>query len=403
MQRRLVLPLILALPLLAAPAVPPAGPPTAENLQRLLAQDPQDALALLNLAVLRAREGRRAEVLGLLQAVGRAPGGLDPADIGSFSRWKDDPAFLELLAGVRRAHPPVVRSRPAWSVREPDLNPEGMAFDPVDRAVFVGSAKGKIVKIDGGGVARDFAQVSDPGHPRWVLGLHVDRARRCLWAVADDPGAWTDPERGGSALLCFDLRDGRRLARVEGPPTGALNDLVVDARGQVYTTNSSDGSVWLARRGAGAVEAFLPPGSVPEANGIALDVGGRALFVAGWHDIARVDLRTRRVERLPAPPGVIAGNLDGLYLHRGTLVGIQNGVHPGRILRFHLDRRHRRILRWEILESYHPEQEGLTTGALDGDDLLFLRNTQMRSFDPAGIPLPGRTLKDIVIARLGLR
>lgn len=106
---------------------------------------------------------------------------------------------------------------------------------------------------------------------------------------------------------------------------------------------------------------------------------------------------------LAAPPGVLAGNLDGLYLHRGTLIGIQNGVHPGRILRFHLDPQRRRILRREVLESRHPEQDGLTTGALDGDDLLFLRNTQMKAFDPDGKPLPGRVLKDIVIARLGLR
>jgi len=401
--RLLILPWLLALPLLAAPADLPAGEPTAERLQQMLARNPEDALALLNLAVLRARDGAWSEAIALLRAMARLPGGLDPGEIGSFGRWKDDPAFSDLLAEIRRADPPLARSRPAFTVREPDLNPEGMAFDPVDRAVFVGSAKGKIVRVDARGLARDFARVSEPGQPRWALGLHIDRARRHLWAVADDPRAWSKPELGGSVLLCFDLRSGRRLARVQGPAYGALNDLVVDRRGAVYTTNSSDGSIWRAGRGARRVDAFLPPGSVPEANGLALDDGGRTLFVAGWHDIARIDLRTRRLGVLAAPPGVLAGNLDGLYLHRGTLIGIQNGVHPGRILRFHLDPQRRRILRREVLESRHPEQDGLTTGALDGDDLLFLRNTQMKAFDPDGKPLPGRVLKDIVIARLGLR
>ncbi len=378
-----------------------AQEPTVTTLEALRRQSPRDPLVLLNLAVLRAGEGQGPAVAALLAELAEAPGGLDPSDLRSLAPWRDTEAFRQVVAAARAQAPTGARSAAAFTLAESDLRPEGMAFDPRERVSYVGSAKGRILRISAAGEVRDFAPVEGAGH--WVLGLTVDVRRRQLWAVVDDPRTWSDPAVGGATLQCFDLRTGRRLRTVRGPAFGALNDLAVNARGEVFATNSSDGSVVRARPGRDQVEAFLPPGSVPEANGIAMALGGRALYVAGWHDIHRVDLRTRKVEALAAPTGVVAGNLDGLYGHRGTLVGIQNGVHPGRVVRFHLDAAGRRILRGEVLEAYHPEANGMTTGAVDGDSLLFFRNNQLKGFDDQGRARPGVVPKPITVARLRLR
>ena len=100
--------------------------------------------------------------------------------------------------------------------------------------------------------------------------------------------------------------------------------------------------------------------------------------------------------------GFQAGSFDGLLWHRGGLVGIQNGVHPGRVVRLRLDRARARITAAEVLERYHPRFNGVTTAALDGDSLLYFANTQSRSFGPDGTPKPGVVLEDIVILRLRL-
>ncbi|HJW34791.1 MAG TPA: hypothetical protein VJ505_15695 [Holophagaceae bacterium] len=378
-----------------------AQEPTIAHLERMRVQAPRDPLVLVNLAALRAGEGQGAEVEGLLAALAEAPGGLDPSDLRSLAPWRGTEAFRHAVASARAQFPPVVRSRRAFTLLESDLRPEGMAFDSRDRVLFVGSAKARILRISADGEVRDFAQVEGAG--AWVLGMQVDERRRQLWAVVDDPRAWSDPAAGGATLQSFDLATGQRLRTVRGPAFGALNDLVVTPGGTVYATNSSDGSVVRGRPGATGVEPFLPPGAVPEANGIALAADGRALYVAGWYAVHRVDLRTRRLVPLPAPEGIVSGNLDGLYVHRGHLIGIQNGVHPGRVLRFHLDAPGRRILDWEVLEAYHPEADGLTTGALDGDSFLFFRNNQLKAMDDQGRPREGRTLKPITVARLSLR
>ena len=125
--------------------------------------------------------------------------------------------------------------------------------------------------------------------------------------------------------------------------------------------------------------------------------------MAGDFGISRVDLKTKAVQPLAkANAEIIAASLDGLYFYRNTLVGIQNGIHPGRVVRFYLDATLTKITRWEILESYNPLFENPTTGSLYGNSLLFFANTQSHKIT-FGQPLPPvDTLHEIKILQLSL-
>ncbi len=388
-----------------APAAPLRQEDAVElrRLEAMRSRAPGDGVILFNLAALHAAAGRRAETLALLEAVSRAPGGLDPGFYRGFFFLRGDPAYERILARIRAAHPPRVRGAVAFTLKERDLQPEGIAYDPATRAVFAGSFKGKIVRIAPDGAAADFAVVSDPGAARVVVGLRVDSRRGHLWAVVDDPRAFSDPGAGGSSLHQYEIASGNLLARYRGAPRGAFNDVAVTPAGEAFATNTTDGSVWRAAPGRADMTEFLPAGTVPEANGITATPDGRRLFVAGWHDIHRVDLPSGKVVRLAAPRDVPVGSFDGLLWHRGSLVGIQNGIHPGRVVRLRLDARGVRIRGAEVLERYHPRFNGVTTAALDGDDLLYFANTQSRAFGPDGKPKPGVVLEDIVILRQRLR
>lgn len=377
----------------------------AQGLDRALldsmrARDPQDAAVLFQLAVQAAAAGRSREALDLLDAVSRAPGALDPGFHRGFFQYHGDTTFQRILAAIRTANPPIVRSTPAFTIAERDLHPEGIAFDPVTRASFLGSFKGKIVRIDSAGRASDFAFVSRPEAPRVVVGLRVDAERRHLWAVVDDPRAFGDASIEGGALMQFDIATGRVIAAHRGAK-GAFNDLVVAPDGTVYTTNPVDGSIWRVAID-GRLEIFLPPGSVPASNGIAISPDGRWLIVAGWHDLVRVDVATRALLPLAAPPRTVLGSFDGIYWYGDGLVGIQNGVHPGRVVQLTLDPAISRVTRATVLEQYHPRFGGMTTAALDGHSLLYIVNTQSRSFNPDGSVKAGVTLEEVLVARVPL-
>lgn len=377
-----------------------APDPALARLEAMRARAPRDAVVLYELAVLHAAAGRQHDALQLLDTVSRAPGALDPSFHRRFFPYHGDSEWQRTIERIRAANPPIVRSTPAFTITERDLHPEGIAFDSVSRSLFVGSFKGKIVRIDSAGRTTDFAFASRPESARVVVGVRVDAARRHLWAAVADPRAFGDTTIDGGGLEQFDIGTGRVIASHRGAK-GAFNDVVIAPNGDAFATNTVDGSIWRVR--GGAFSAFLPPGSVREANGIAVSPDGRWLFAAGWHDIIRIDVRTRAIRPLGAPDGVVTGSFDGLYWYDGGLVGIQNGIHPGRVVRLDLDATHARITSAQVLEQYHPQFNGMTTAALDGDTLLYLLNTQSRSFNPDGTVRPGAVLQDIIITRLPLR
>jgi sugar lactone lactonase YvrE len=129
----------------------------------------------------------------------------------------------------------------------------------------------------------------------------------------------------------------------------------------------------------GRVDKVPAPGAIPDPNGIAVARDGRALFVASWHDVYRVELPSLTVKPLPKPKNVASGCFDGLYTFGADLVGIQNCVHAtGRVVRLHLDERGERIERATVLESYNPLFDGITTAVIAADQLFLVANVQFR-------------------------
>ena len=140
-----------------------------------------------------------------------------------------------------------------------------------------------------------------------------------------------------------------------------------------------------------------------QANGIAISGDDKILFVAGWLGVARVDIATRQFKLLAKPLNIADAGLDGLYFYKGALIGIQNpDMHPSRVVRYFLNPQMDAITRAEVLESYNPLFEVPTTGAIVGDSLYFMANTQINKMKPHDAMPPPSELSDIRILKLKL-
>jgi hypothetical protein len=220
-----------------------------------------------------------------------------------------------------------------------------------------------------------------------VAGIRVDDGRGELWATSSVLGA-SDPGivRG---LFRFRLSDGALIAAYPSPAeTGFLNDVAVTPDGLAFATATDTGALIRVDTTTGITDTFLPAGALPDPNGIAASADGRYLFVAGWYGIVRVDPRSRETLVLAQPANVASGCLDGLYLAGAReIVGVQNCVHAtGRIMRFRLSSSRDAIESAEVLESYNPLFDGITTAAIAGRTLCFVANTQFRKIGPDGRP-----------------
>jgi hypothetical protein len=385
--------------------IPPAIAHEITILEAFLANHPDDPAALFNLAIDEATIGENAKALGLLEKMAQAHSGLDPAG-GAARSFKDiakDPRFVALVEQIRKENPSVVYTAVAYTLRERDLAPEGIAYDPADKSFYVSSiSKHKIVRLAPDGSATDFKSSGQDGLGE-TLGMKVDAKRRYLWVTSDSFAG--DPKGSRFALYQYDLNTGAlrfKHAAANGAE-GFLNDIALNSRGEAFTTNTSTGEVFCASPDRDGLELFLPRDSVGQANGIALSPDDKVLFVAGWIGVARVDIATKQFKLLSKPLNISDAGLDGLYFYKGALIGIQNpDLHPSRVVRFVLNPQWDTITSAEVLETYSPLAELPTTGTIVGDSLYFMGNTQidkMKEHD--GMPPPSE-LSDIRILKLKL-
>ncbi|MDC0720422.1 SMP-30/gluconolactonase/LRE family protein [Nannocystis bainbridge] len=365
------------------------------------------ALEYLRAAVL-AAAGREQEALAVL-------GRLDAAGSLLVPQAHDFPGLvgpaLERLAAAARARLPASPSVRAFTLADRALIPEGIAHDPGAGTFFVGSIhKRKIVAVERGGAARDLAVADATNGLYSPLGMKFDRRRGSLWVASaglpEMQGFVEAEHRGRAALHELDPSTGRSRARYprESPGRHLLNDLVIAADGALYLTDSEAGEVLRLRPGPGAqFEVVAPAGEFAYPNGIALSDDGGVLFVADFvRGLTAIPLATRRLHTLPHPRGVATHGFDGLDFHRGALVGIDNSAGGGRIVQLTLAAGLDRIVAARVLEAGHPDFHIPTTGVLDGDSLVYIANSQLRSF-AGGQIFPHERLSPVQVLRLPLR
>ena len=297
-------------------------------------------------------------------------------------------------------------SEVAFRIADPELIPEGIAYDPVSKRFFVGSTfKRKIVAVDAAGRARDLVAEARDGVYGFV-GLRVDAKRRALWAISSNAGD-TMPARGldKSCLGCsmvtvYDLGSGKLLRKhtlSNTPAQHFLNDLTMLPDGDVYITDTQSGDIYRITRAKNTLEKWVSLGPQVFPNGIDATPDGRTLFVATEAGVRKVDVATGAVTAISRNLGTI----DGLYFHRNSLVVIQPFEEFRKVARLHLSPGHDAIARIETLEASHPLFQQPTTGVIAGQDFYYIANAQLQLFrrSYANGALDRSLLKDVVILR----
>ena len=304
---------------------------------------------------------------------------------------------------------PVGKSAKAFTLRERDLIPEGIAHDPDSGAFFVSSVhRRKIVRIAPGGAARDF--VTEGQHGLWaVLALAVDPPRRALWACSTavpEMNGYRADDKGRSGLFKLDVASGKllqKIALVEPGVEHNLNDLAIDEAGNLFIADTASSAIYTLPAGGERLDIFVEPGKLASPQGIALSPDGKALFVADYaRGIARIDRASRAVTFLRPPESAVVAGIDGLRFYNGDLLAIQNGIRPHRVVRLSLSPDGAALRGATVLEMNNPLFNEPTLGVVVKQDFFYVANSQWGSFDKGGVLWPIERLREPVILRLPL-
>lgn len=375
-----------------------------ENFREAVKLAPAHPAVIQNLARAHALVGNREEAFFWQDRLSDLGVGHDPGDDPAFATFKSTAEYQKYLEDFRRKNTHVGKSRLAFTIRERDLIPEGIAYDPYERNFYVGSThKSKIVRIDRTGRVTDFTSEKQDG--LWgVLGMKVDAGRRTLW-VCSAATPETGADVGYSGVFKYNLRTGKLIKKyvVDNTPQPHLyNDIAIASNGDVYFTDSSGGAVYAIMTEKDEIEALTEPGQFIYPNGITLSGDEKSLFVAHFGGIAAIDLASKAVGPISHPDNVAIAGIDGLYSYRDNLIGIQNLTGAGRVVEIQLSPDHRTVKGLKVLEANNPSFIIPTTGAIVGGDFYFIANSQLRNVNQDGtIPSPEK-LRYVIILKATL-
>jgi len=396
------------------------------RLYDLLSGHPDTVFGMAKAEALLGHTATALEWLDAYAAMGLVRDLSDQPDLASLRQADGYAAVLARLEANKR---PRSRSVRAFTLPDPDLLTEDIAYDPSTGRFFVSSIReAKIVAIGkSGGAASDFVPAGRDAI--WgVLALAVDARRGVLWATTaamPQTRGYREADQGHTAVLRYDLATGKLQKRYDlplppspppapqgsaagGPPPAeerlrVLGDMTVAPNGDVFVSEAVTGAVYTIGHARDELETLVAPGTFISPQTPAVTPDGRRLLVADYvRGVGIVDLATRATTWMTHPRGVAINGIDGLYLYGDSLLAVQNGTEPNRVIHLFLDRTLTRILRWEPLDSNSPGLGAPTHGTLVGRDFFYLANSGWDHLADDGSLKPGAALTPAEVRRVAL-
>ncbi len=376
----------------------------AESMAAALEYAPGHPAVMRHLARALAQQDDGDGAIALLFRVAASGADLGIAGDENFAALRGRADFLAVIDLVATNQQPSGDAEVAFRLEAADLLPEGIAYDPEDDVFYIGSVRhAKIVRLSRTGLWKDFIVAEDMGA---VLGLHVDAGHRRLWAVTARFNGLKGLEEsrvGETSVFCINLDSERVERRWDLSNTDAVhafNDIVIATDGRAWMSDTDTGAIYTIAPG-GDLEVFMGPQTARGGNGIVLSADETLLYVSQYGiDIVVVDLDRKTTAPIDCPDDVVVCGIDGLYLHNGSLVAVQNYLGMQQVTQFVLSGDGRGIVTANIAARQHPRFSDPTTGAFIGNEFYVIANSQIPRVGPDGVTPPADTFDDTFILRV---
>jgi hypothetical protein len=327
----------------------------------------------------------------------------------NFASLEKLPQYQRVLERFRANEKAVSLAEKVFAIPDAGLLAEDIDYDPATKSFLITSVlEKKIIRITAEGKATDFAQSPS----RWpMLALKIDAARKLVWATEVAMNGFSvvpKSDWGRSAVLRFDLETGALRRRIEATTHVALGDMVLTSSGIPIVSDGDGGGIYEVKNDK--LER-IDDGDFISPQTPVMHPDGVHVFVPDYaRGIGLLDLTTRRVTWLgldtmkQEPTAKFAVNgIDGLYLHRDSLIATQNGTTPERVIRFQLNSVLKTIDSEQIIERSTPTLGDPTHGVVVGDFFYYIANSGWGKLDEHGDAKSGSTMSPGHVMRFRLR
>jgi hypothetical protein len=300
--------------------------------------------------------------------------------------------------------------RAAFTLPKGDYLYDALAWDAKRGDVLVGSARdGAIRRVDAHGKIVDFIK-SDADNGLWsVDALAVDAKHGKLYASSSSTTifqGFNADNAGKAGLFEFDLASGKFLHKYlfdAGDGAHRLTALAVAADGKVYAADATRKQIFKLEDGK--LRDIVNNPKLTSFSALAVSGDGRTLYLADYAlGIFGYDLATGKAFQVAYDQStLVLGGIVSMQWYDGTLVVVEDGMVPKRIMRLQLDKDGRKIANAMPLDVAHAEFTELGASTIAGDKLYTIVNRQGSLYDEHGVLTGTDKLAPTTIFRSNLR
>jgi len=173
--------------------------------------------------------------------------------------------------------------------------------------------------------------------------------------------------------------------------------MVLAHNGDPIVSDGNGGGIYRLR--AGTLQR-IDHGEFISPQTIAICAGDRHAFVPDYvRGVAEFDLETGTATWLPMENRHALDGIDGLYCQGSSLVAVQNGTSPVRIVSFILDPSKATILKETVIERATSTLGAPTHGVLVGATFFYIANSGWDAIDDHGATKSSAKLTPAIIMR----
>lgn len=359
-----------------------------EELEQLAADFPDSASVRLRLinALMNAGADEAAAKQALELALRGYAFGESSEGVIAEALDLDQATWFQAATRINRA--PVEKSALLTTVPAEAQLVESVARDPRTGDLYATTVVSRALYVKRGDAEWQRLELEDAGS---LSGLAYDPKSKLFW-IASGSFDETPGDKAYSALLGFDPATGKVVRRRRANGMVALGDIAVGDDGTVYVADSIEGIVHYAPPAEEGLRALIGQGVFRSPQGMVAVPQRNLLIVSDYrYGLAAVDTRTGKVSRIVSAKPALLDGIDGLWRAGKSLIAVQNGSSPMRIVRLDMADDWLSVRQVKVLEQAHSGWTEPVGGAIAGNELLYVATGQWGTFGPGGSVREGKT------------
>ena len=363
----------------------------AWTLARMSALHPDSGDLRMLLALTYAKLGDKSKTYDLLLKMKAQGYGIDLKDDPRFEKVTGTEAWDYVVQNLQLNLQPFGEGKVAFELPKGDTLFESIAWDPKREKFLVGSVRdGQIRIADKNGQLSPFIAPAD-GSGLWsVYAIAVDAPRDLLYVTSSSTlyfKGFRKEDFNKTGLFKFKLSTGKLLGKILMPSnerTHTLSSITVGKDGKVFVADGLLNEIYTVE--GDDLKLIVANPKLTSIRGMAISDDGNTLYFADHAlGIFGADLKAGTGFPLAHDTTtLVLGGIEGLYWHDGTLVAIENGMSPNRVIRLHLSKDGKSVAKMMPIDAANPAFNLPTYGTTVGNDLYFIANSQKNHYGQYG-------------------